>query len=442
MGFVHSLHLKGDSFAYRACLYLLLFVLGIHLLDDKVYLFLPFLLLCIDWKSLRIWSTFLVAVFLVSVYATWVYIDLDLVTRMDVGLKLFSQGLLVLLMYLLGRTLPKHVLQSERGVFYLLLVFIIGYMFSLAYSYLQPYMHYEDGGTLLYVSENILTYIPKVSDAPKALINGSTGMMVCFPNEYKRLHVNGGYLISTIIAYYLSLMAIILPLLLFNISSLKPKKFGYMELAFLITLSLFALYLASVMGRRTVIALLLFSFVSIVLLKIVMMLKRGNIKYILLMIFLAFAFSLAFYWMFSDTPAVERLTQVGIHDKRFGWWYGGIQAMLHYPFGGGHGVFLAHNMKMAHNTWIDIGKDFGVIPFLAFLLLSLYFLYQSLLFLLSRHTSPFLKQMIFLMTVSIFAIMMLEPVFTSDKTFIAYIFFFFGVIANLNERDRSINASQ
>jgi len=440
MGFVHSLHLKGDSFAYRTCLYLLLFVLGIHLLDDKVYLFLPFLLLCIDWKSLRIWSTFLVAMFLVSLYTTWVYIDHDLVTRMDVGLKLFSQGLLVLLMYLLGRTLSKQVLQSERGVFYLLLFFIIGYMFSLAYSYWQPYI--EEGDTLLHMVKNIFTNAPKVSDIPKPPINGSFGMMVCFPNEYKRLHVNGGYLISTIIAYYLSLMAIILPLLLFNISSLKQKKFGYMELAFLITLSLFALYLASVMGRRTVIALLLFSFVSIVLLKIVMMLKRGNIKYILLVIFLAFAFSLAFYWMFSDTPAVEKLAKVGIHDKRFGWWYGGIQAMLHYPFGGGHGVFLAHNMKMAHNTWIDIGKDFGVIPFLAFLLLSLYFLYQSLSFLLSRHTLPFLKQMVFLMTVSIYAIMMIEPVFTSDKTFIAYIFFFFGVVANLDERDRSNNASQ
>ena len=155
---------------------------------------------------------------------------------------------------------------------------------------------------------------------------------------------------------------------------------------------------------------------------------------------LIFILSLGYYFLHS-TPAIKKLFLVGLHDKRFSWWLSGIKAMIEYPWGGGHSVFLAHNMKMAHNTWIDIGKDFGVVPFLSFLLVSMLALYYAARLLFMSSLQCLNRQLIVLVMVAIFAIMMIEPVFTSDKTFFAYISFFFGLLKNMHDTATDPTAS-
>jgi len=239
---------------------------------------------------------------------------------------------MVLVMYLLGSSIHpyssiKSSLLSEKRVFYLLFVFFIAYTLSIAYSY-------------FFIPQDAHLYPDKVVP---------NGMHVWFQNEYKRLHVHEGRLISTIIAYYLTFTAILFPFLFFKFKTFRERKFYYVEWLFLVLLSLFALYISNIMGRRTV----LFLFV---------------------LIFLYFASLIIVKYMI--------------------YWIPGLKAMLAYPFGGAHEISVAQGMKLAHNTWIDIGKDYGIIPFVTFVLFCIMHVPYILKVLFSHSVSHFIKHQI------------------------------------------------
>ena len=407
-----------------ALVFLFLVLLGSHMLDNVLYLFVVASLVLIEWQYVRSKEFIILFLFILSVYVTWIFLDKQILYNFEYTLKLFSQGGLILVMYLLGRSISVDTTNEERKLFYFLYLFIIVYIVALVYSFIEPYLFKEWGGVILPLGEDIFAYFPHEAES----LVKKMGMLVCFPNEYKRLNVNGGFLISTIIAYYLSLMAILLPHIIFNLKEYRANKFSSIEIVFLLSLSVFAIYLASEMGRRTVFVLLVFSLASIIIMNMIDFAKKLNIKEFLFALALIVVFLWIGYGFLSDTVIGKKMALVGLHDKRFSWWSGGIKAMLDYPFGGGHGVFLARNMKMAHNTWIDIGKDFGVIPFFIFVVLTLYSFYILVHTILAKKISPFFKHLIFLIAISFYAIMMIEPVFTSDKTFFAYIVFFFGLL--------------
>jgi len=49
----------------------------------------------------------------------------------------------------------------------------------------------------------------------------------------------------------------------------------------------------------------------------------------------------------------------------------------------------------------------------------------------SKHIENILKYQLLMLGMGIFAIMLIEPVFNSDKTFFAYIFFYLGILAKV-----------
>ena len=389
------------------------FLLGTHIWDYHPFVFVIASLFLISWNKLFTKETLVLALFIFSLYVTWFFLDREMLLSEPWRV---GQGILLLSAYALGMSVDFKYLQEKKSshekiVFYLLFGFFIAYTFSLVYSYFN---------------------LPEVNGIDRE------GMYVRFPNEYLRLHVHQGNLISTIIAYHLTFMVVLLPFLLFYFKGLKEKGFYTLELLILISLSLFALYLASVMQRRTVFVLFLFSLFYVVLIRSIEYLRTLRMKTLVGMLSFVLTLLVIGYYIFSDTAMVTRLTTEGLHDKRFDFWKSGIQVMLNYPWGGGHHIFVGKNMRLAHNMWIDIGKDFGVIPFLLFVLFCLFHLISFIRFLFFKRYKGVVKHLIIVICVSLLMIWMIEPVFTSDKTFLVYGIFVLALMHNLSQKSKTI----
>ena len=404
---LHFIHSLSDNI-HTLFVLVFLFLLGSHWLDYSLPIFIMASFFLINWKEVYSKEFALLTFFILSVYVTWIYLDNNLLYNFDLAIRIFPPGVMVLIAYLLGASIritpEKQDLGAEKTVFYILFMFFIAYTISIMYSYFS---------------------IPQDQHLTP------DGLYVCFQNEYKRQNVHGGRLISTIIAYYLTFMAVVLPLVLLYYRAFRERKFYTFELLFLILLALFAIYLSNAMGRRTVLLLLVVTFAYLAVFILTTHLKKLNIKTFLLGLIIFTAIASIGYYLAADTEAAKRIMSRGLHDRRFGFWLPGLQVMLDYPFGGGNGIFLAHDTKLAHNTWIDIGKDFGVIPFTAIVLFFLIHIPYLIRMLLSQNITIFLKHQFLIIFFALLAILMIEPVFTSDKTFFAYVIFFLGYIKQM-----------
>ncbi len=390
---------------HTAFVLLFLFLLGTHLFDYRLGFLLPFALLLIDWKRAVSLPFVVLTLFMVSVYVTWylVYypvLPVPMRTWTTIG-PIVWQGVLVLVMYLLGNSIRLSALRKEvkgdKHIFYVLFSFFIAYTLVIMWSYM----------TL-------------VQDTPLT----DKGIFVIFENAYHASGVDGGRLISTIIAYYLSFMVMLLPLLVIRFDFFKKSGFSLTEWALLVLLALSAFYLSNEMGRRTVLGLFgisliycsgyyLFSHVKERIVKKGMFILAG----------IAAVLAVAAYMM-HDTWIMYKLIHKGFTDERFGWWVPGLEAMWHYPLGGAHELFVAPGMKLVHNTFIDIGKDYGIIPFLFVILFFLMHIPYFVRIVLSRHASIFVKHLIILLSIGLLTILTIEPVFNSDRVFFAYSIFF------------------
>lgn len=404
--FIRSINLPDNL--HTLLILIFLFLLGSHWLNYSLLLFVLASFFLINWKEVRSKEFILLAFFILSVYITWIFLDNRLLHDCDTAMRLFPQGAMILVAYLLGtsiRIIPgEQDLSAEKAVFYILFIFFIAYTISIMYSYFM---------------------IPQDKHLTP------DGIFVCFQNEYKRLNVHEGRLISTIMAYYLTFMAVVLPLILLYFKAFRQRNFYYLELLFLTLFALFAIYLSNETGRRTVLLLLVMTFVYLALYKLINYIKQLNIKTFLLTLIILLAIGSIGYYIIADTKVATRIMSQGLQDRRFSFWIPGLQAMLDYPFGGGHDVLVAHDRKLTHNTWIDIGKDFGVIPFTAFILFFLKHISYLVRMLLSYNITVFLKHQLLIIFIGLVAILMVEPVFTSDKTFFAYVVFFLGYLKQL-----------
>jgi len=394
-----------SSSQYFILLIVFLFFMGTHLLDYYPWVFVVLALFIVNWTQMRKWETMLLVGFILSTFVTWYFLDNSIISNT----RLLGQFALIFVMYMIGLSMPIN--QSnihgtlEKNLFYFLFIFFIGYMFSLTYSY------------IFIEQDNPLTDL---------------GMHMCFQNEYKRTQVNGGLLVSTIITYYLTFMAILLPFILLFFKNFQKNRFSYLELIFLSGLSLFSIFLAAEMGRRTTMVLIVVILSYLLLFKIIEHVKKINLKMIFFILILFLVILGLGYYFLEGTEAVNRLISRGFQDRRFGLWIKGIQVMFDYPFGGGYNIVLSNFTKLAHNTWIDVGKDLGVIPFIFFILLSGVFVYHILHMLFNKEISIFIKQTVMIASITLFTILMIEPIFNSDKTFFSYTMFLLGTLITLN----------
>jgi hypothetical protein len=331
-------------------------LLGSHMLDNRIYLFAIVAFFLVDWKSVDIKSSLLAVFYIVAIYIIWILLDKDVIFKADVAIKIISELSLIILLYLLGASIDvRNIVSSTKGIkifSYLLFSFFITYSVAILYSY-----YTIDQGHSMIIE----------------------GLFVCFPNEYQRLNVNGGRLISTIISYYLTVVAALLAYVSIYIDKLKKRKiFNYYEIIFIVLLSLLSFYIAILLGRRITIILFITVFLVLILIRIIYDFSNKERVSITAILFVLLV--LIYHFFAEELKEVfsymyYRFHHKGLNAVRITYWIPGLQAMLDYPFGGGHGVFVGHKMKLAHNTWIDIGKDFGIIPFVLFLLFAVVHLY-------------------------------------------------------------------
>ena len=426
---------KLSSESDNILLLLFLCLLGSHFLDYHLYVFIAFALFLIKWRTIYTMNALLVSFFILSVYITWIFLDFRIIYQFRLIQEVLFPGILILLMYFLGLGIKIKqegiLFISDRRMFYLLFIFVISYTFFILWSYLAI------------PQDNPLTGL---------------GMYVCFPNPYQRANINGGHLISTILTYYLTLMTFILPIIIFYFQKLKKKGFYTIELLLLLGLSFFVLYISAIMGRRTVFVLFALVFLFLFFTYVV---NYRNIKKVL---FLLTLMAILFYGIktyinqqenipevkamlvtdnfiipivqypkqslnIEDSVIFNKLTHKGLKDERFSWWQKSFSVMLDHPFGGGYDEYLAPGIKLTHNVWLDMGKDLGILPFILFLLVTLVHIYYLIQIFFSGQIENLLKYQLVIIGMGIFPIMLIEPVFNSDKTFFAYIFFYFGILA-------------
>jgi O-antigen ligase len=134
-------------------------------------------------------------------------------------------------------------------------------------------------------------------------------------------------------------------------------------------------------------------------------------------------------WLLADSHLLHRIVHDHAwRDRRFSFWIPGLKVMLHYPFGGGHHLYVGRDMKLAHNTFIDIGKDFGILPFLSVVALLGWHLPKFTVLLKSRSVPSPVKAVTVTFAVALGTMLMIEPVFTSDKIYFSYAMFVLGII--------------
>lgn len=426
-------HLLSDN-KHTLLLLLFLCLLGSHFLDYHLYFFIAFGLFLIDWRYISNKNFLLVSAFIMSVYVSWIVLDSRIIHQINLAKQVLLPGVLIWLMYILGlsTTIKREglLIVSDKRIFYILFIFVISYTFFVLWSYFTIHQ------------DNPLT---------------SAGMYICFPNPYQNANINGGRLISTILAYYLTLMTFTLPLILFYFNKLKRQGFYTIELLLLIALSFFILYISAIMGRRTVFVLFVLVFLFLF---VTYFLVSKNIKKIL--IFLSML--VAIFYMtqtyikhientpeqkciivtgdiiipiveypesslnLENIPLFNKLAHKGFKDSRFSWWKKSFHVMLTHPFGGGNGIYIAPGIKLTHNVWLDMGKDLGLLPFILFFIVTIVHIYYLIRIFFYKQIESLLKYELVVIGVGIFAIMLIEPVFNSDKTFFAYIFFYFGIL--------------
>ncbi len=90
---------------------------------------------------------------------------------------------------------------------------------------------------------------------------------------------------------------------------------------------------------------------------------------------------------------------------------------------------VAPGIKLTHNTWIDIGKDFGIVPFVLFIAVTAMHLFYLTVVVLRTSIERSKKYLLSVVIGGAIPLLAIEPVFTSDKTFVAYLFFVFGLVA-------------
>lgn len=392
-------YLPPDKF-YLYATTLFFFLLGSQQLVSRWLIFIFLALFLINWKKLFSIEVLSLIFFIFSLYGVYAYNHREIFDNYSLTMEVAKKATMILIVYMLGvslRGVSRNNLSDERKVFYLLYAFFIAYAIMILYSYFM---------------------LPQ--DNP---LSGH-GMQV----SYKALYVFHGRVNSTHIAYFLSMVSVLLPFLLIYSKAFRERKFNFLELLILYVLAIFSLYLAIQMGRRLTMYIVILIFVFMSAKVVWLTLKKHNIYWALsLLIGVCLVFSVGYYLM-SDSPIAKRILVGGLADKRYEWWIQGLRYMIEYPWGGAATIPSHGENLYVHNTWIDIGKGYGILAFLSLIFFySLHFKYYYRI-LVDKTISGFMTSLILIISLALFLNMLIEPIFHTEQSYFFYSIFFLGFV--------------
>jgi hypothetical protein len=151
---------------------------------------------------------------------------------------------------------------------------------------------------------------------------------------------------------------------------------------------------------------------------------------------------ICYYIAYIDTDisrlgVASRFRWQGLSTVRYEFWKNALIATLSYPLGG-RSIYIGHTY--AHNIWLDIGIDTGLIPMLLLLLFHINHL-KDVIKILRTALPNIVIFAILCILIAIFGAFFTEPMFVSIIYF-AMTLFFLGLIKSLSfDIDQGLKSS-
>lgn len=245
---------------------------------------------------------------------------------------------------------------------------------------------------------------------------------------------SGDIIKATEITVYLSFSLAILPTLFIKDNNVSKRMIIIYRL---ITVMGFisAIFISLKLDSRTAILLALLSFFTVFVYTQFSFKKIFTpLILILLLALLRVLYNINFFGVkvwWEATSIYLRFSTTGLESERFNAWKKIVNEMLNYPMGGRH---IDINTNYAHNLWLDVIYDAGLISFLLILVLSIIGLISFVEFIYLGHPK-YLKVLLLSIYTAFIVLFMTEPIMSGGEAFFFILFcFFVGITQGSNNR--------
>lgn len=255
--------------------------------------------------------------------------------------------------------------------------------------------------------------------------------------EAMRIGLNGrivldywdGYIVSaTLINAYLSLSLVLLPLIISNGSDLVINLKVKIAVIFSYIASVFV---ALTMGNRTAVVIIVFSLFITISYEL-FLLKDKKMSILIRIIFVSLlGFFMYYFNIYSIQDTIKKSsianrleTSALGEDPRIYTWRIVLENIFLSPFGGKE---VELSVGYAHNLWLDIGYEAGVLPLLIFLIFSIISIY-TLILLLKNYPYFNTGKIILLIFIAFFMTFTVEPILQGLIVYFSLFAFLVGVM--------------
>lgn len=249
---------------------------------------------------------------------------------------------------------------------------------------------------------------------------------------------NGNLISATSLNSFLSLGLALLPILFLSVKKNEVSLFMKLLVMIVFTLSLYAsLQVSSRTGVLIIGVSIIFHLFYIE--KLTKRKVRRFTYFIISIGALIFLYSLNFFNIKSEITnsyIYERLVTTDLrNDSRINAWGEAFNGLFTYPLGGREATL---SLNYAHNIWLDIGYDTGIIPTILFVILSFLVTVELIKFIRTDHPI-LLKSLVLCMSSAFLVIFLLEPVLQGLGVYFTIFCFLIGAVTKVNHLSKSKN---
>lgn len=250
---------------------------------------------------------------------------------------------------------------------------------------------------------------------------------------------NNGLTVATGLNSYLSLGLSLLPLFFLgsnNSNNFKANSFKIYIFCFIAFSSSFYTMLS--LGNRTGFLIVLISFIIVIL-----FVDKFNMKKVFRLLIISLLTMLSYIIYSINTLGIKENLQNSfiynrfisgsiMQDPRTDAWKTTLFGIFKSPLGGRETDI---KINFAHNLWLDVGYDAGIIPFSLIVLFTLVSLYSLIVFIKSE-TTTLLKGLVLALYTAFFITFMVEPILQGLIIYFTLFCFVLGVIQQKNHEKR------
>lgn len=219
--------------------------------------------------------------------------------------------------------------------------------------------------------------------------------------------------------YYLAVFAVLFPAIIY----FKRKKWANSTI---ILVTLFFIYASLATRTRTTLLVLVLVFVGQAILYLILERKKVmpyiTPKKIGIFFISMIVIIMLLFFALRDNEMIrifiDNLDKDGgiLNNIRFRVQRQALSQIFDYPFGGNQMIM---DLNMAHNAWLDIANEAGVIPFLSFAVYTIWTIYELFRFVIKREIDTEIKLMMVGIYVAFFLYYTVEPALKASVHFLS-----------------------